>query len=87
VKPALDEEWQAAAVIEVGVGERDVVDAGSIEAERLGVLLHELTPALVEAAVDQDAPPSTFDQVAGTRDLTVGTVEGEVQADLLAAPS
>ena len=61
-------------MVEVGVGEQQHVDAGRIEAERLGVGALDLLAALEHAAVDQHAAIVAGDQVARTGDLLGGTV-------------
>ena len=72
---AFHEEGQAAAVVEVRMGEQQEVDAGGIEAERLRVLFDKLALPLEKAAVDENPLPRAFDQVAGTGDIMVGAVE------------
>ena len=72
---ALDEQRQAPAVVEMGVGQQQEVDCRGVEAEGLGILLIELAPALIHAAVDQDAAAGALDQVAGAGDAAVGAVE------------
>jgi hypothetical protein len=69
------EEREAAAVVEVRMGEEEEIDAGGVEAERLRVFFDKLALPLEEAAVDENTLPSAFDQVAGTGDIMVGTVE------------
>jgi hypothetical protein len=63
-KPALGQQRQAPAMIEVGVRQQHDIDAGGIEAEVAGVFLGELAAALKEAAIDQDAPTGAFDEMA-----------------------
>ena len=72
-----------AAVIQMGVGEEDRVDARGVEAEGLGVLLLELASALVEPAVDQHAAPGALDEMAGAGDAAIGAVERKLQAIVL----
>jgi hypothetical protein len=71
----LDEQRHAAAVIEVRVREQYQIYAGGIEPERVRVLFVKLASTLVHAAVDQDAPPATLDQVAGAGHAAIGAVE------------
>jgi hypothetical protein len=51
-------------MIEVGVRQQRKIDAGGIETEVAGVFLGERAAALIEPAVDQNAPAGAFDQVA-----------------------
>lgn len=55
--------------------EQHVVDARGFEAERLGVLLLELSSALEQAAVDQHPAPGTLHQMARAGDAAIGAVE------------
>ena len=59
------------------MGEQHEVNAGSVEPERSRVRF-ALSSALIETAVDRNAPPGAFDEVAGTGDLTIGTVKGQL---------
>lgn len=68
----------APAMIEVGVGQQQHVDAGRIEAERFGIGLFQLGAALEHAAVDQHAVVVAGDQMTRTGDLlgrAVATVD------------
>ena len=56
-KPALDEERQQAAVVEVGVGQHDGVELRGVEPERDPVADGLVGAALEHAAVDEDAGP------------------------------
>ncbi len=62
---ALHEQRRPAAVVEVRVGEQHEVDRRRIEAERLCVLLLDLAPALVQAAIDEHAAIRALEEVAG----------------------
>jgi hypothetical protein len=75
LKAALHEEGEAAAVVEVRMGEQQEIYAGRIEAKGLRILFDKLTFALKEAAIDKDPLSRAFNQVAGTGDIVVGTVE------------
>ena len=74
-KPALLQQRYAPAMIEMGMGEQQHVDRGGVEAEGAGVFLVEFATALIEAAIDQDALPARFQQMTGTCDAQVGSVE------------
>jgi hypothetical protein len=56
-KPALHQERNASAMVEMGMGQQQHVDIGGVEAEIVGVLLVQLPPALEHAAIHEDAPP------------------------------
>jgi hypothetical protein len=60
-KSSLIEQRQPAAMIKMGMGQQDVVDARSIEPERVRILLVQFTAALVQPAVDQDPLAGTLD--------------------------
>jgi hypothetical protein len=78
----LDEQRNTSAVIEVRVGEKQIVDLGRIETKGTGILLVEFATALKQAAVDQNAAAGTVHHVAGPGDAPVGAVEGQSQIDL-----
>ena len=69
------QQWQAAAVIQMGMGQQHEIDGGGIKAERLGIFLGQLASALVEATIDQNPAAGAFNEVAGTGDAAVGAVE------------
>ena len=75
LETALDQQRNASAVVEMGVGQQQVVDAGGIEAEGGRVLFIEFPPALVHAAVDENPLAGAFDHVAGAGDALIGAVE------------
>ena len=86
-KAALLQQRYAPAMVEMGVSEQQHVDRGRVEAEGAGVLLIELAPALIEAAIDQDAFPASLDQMAGARDAQIGAVERKSHRTCLALPA
>ena len=67
LEAAAREQGNAPAVVEVGMGQQQVVDGGRVEAEGIGVFLVQFASALVESAVDEDALAGAFDEMAGTR--------------------
>ncbi len=74
-KPALGQQRQAPAMIEVGMCEQHKIDVGRIEAEVAGIFLGDLAAALVEPTVDQYTPASAFDEVARTRHVAVSPMK------------
>jgi hypothetical protein len=76
------------------MGQQQVVDGDRVEPERLGVILVQVLAALEHAAVDKDSLTGAFDEVAGTGNLPVCTVERDFHeresfceaACILAAP-
>ena len=62
---AIHEKRQTTAMIQVCVRQQNEIDAARLEAERLGVLLTELAPALKQAAIDQNAFAGALDEVTG----------------------
>src|SRR5579862_4873173 len=52
-------------MIQMGMGEKDHVNRGSIEAERHGIVVMQFAAALKQAAIDQDAVVFRFHQMAG----------------------
>jgi hypothetical protein len=64
VKPALAQQRQPAAMIEMGMRQQHKVDAGGIETKVGGIIEGKLAAALVESAVDQNAPAGALDEVA-----------------------
>jgi hypothetical protein len=68
-KAALYQQWQAAAVVQVGVTEDHRVDFRRIEGERVGIACFIPAAALDEPAVQQDPPPATMENVAGAGDF------------------
>jgi len=69
------EKGQAAAVVEVRMGEEQEIDACRIESERLSVLFVKLAASLEHPAVDQNPPACALDQVAGACDALVSAVK------------
>ena len=51
-------------MIEVGVRQQHEIDAGRIETEVAGIFLGEIAAALIEPAIDQNAPAGAFDEMA-----------------------
>ena len=57
------------------------IDALGVESEVFGIVIGELTAALVHAAVDQEASASAFNQMAGAGNALRGTVELDLHAE------
>ena len=64
-------------MVQVGVGQQQVVDGSRIKAEVVGIVLFQFTATLVEAAVNEDALAGTFQQVTGTGDTLCRTMKGK----------
>jgi hypothetical protein len=64
VETVLLQQRDSPAVIQVGMGQQQVVDAFRLEAKRFGIFLFILPPALEKAAVDESPDAIAFDQVA-----------------------
>ena len=80
----LDEEnSQSAAMIQMGMGQQYVVDAGRLEPERLRIFLIQLAATLVQPAVDQDLLPGALDHVTRAGDTAVSAVKRYFQVKLL----
>ena len=71
---ALDQHWQEAAVVEVGMAQHHRVEAGRIEWQRQPVALAVQFESLEQAAVEQDARACELDQVLGPGDAVGGAV-------------
>lgn len=69
-------------MIEMGVRQQYVIDAGGVKAERFGVLLVQLAATLIHSAVDQDPLPGAFNQMAGAGDVPIRSMERYFQVPL-----
>ena len=76
----LDQQRQAAGVVQVGMGKDDGIQVLDVHRQRLGVAGFIFGAALDEAAFDQQALPTDFDQVTGAGDFAGGAEELNVQA-------
>jgi hypothetical protein len=76
-KAALDQQRNAAAVIEMRVRQQHEIDRGGIEAELGGIALLHRIAALEQAAIDEDALAAAFEQMARAGDLARGSVAGQ----------
>ena len=75
LKALFGKKGQTPRVVDVGVGDDDVVNEGGGEGEIAVVLF---IPALLKAAVDEDVPAAGGDAVAGAGDGMGGAVETEL---------
>ena len=73
----LDQPRQVAGVVEVGMGEHDVVDACRVDGEGVPVAAPVDRQALVEPGVDQHADAAGLHEEATARDGVDGAQEGE----------
>jgi hypothetical protein len=62
-------------MVEVRVGQQQEVYFGGIKPERLGIFFLAFPAALEHAAIHQQFPASTFDEVAGPGDAASCAVE------------
>ena len=51
-------------MVQMGMGEQHSVDGVDAHRERFAIARTQLLEALEQAAIDQDAPPQGFDQIA-----------------------
>ena len=84
-KTAPDEQRQAPAMVEMGVGQQNEVDLARRKAEILRIFLLDAPPALIEPAIDQDFAARRLQQMAGAGDAAIGAVEGKSHFAPLAA--
>ena len=76
----LDEHGNPAGVVDVGVGDQDVVDGVGGKGE---FAVGNLVPALLEAAVDEDAGVVDLQTVAASGDALVRAVKAELHNGVL----
>jgi hypothetical protein len=76
-KTLLDEQRQAAGVVDVGVAENDVVELFGVEGEGLPVSSVPLLAALDQPAVEEDALTVELDQMTRPGNFARCAVEGE----------
>jgi len=74
----LGQKRQAAAMIEMCMGEKNEIDRSGIEAERPGVFVAQLAAALQQAAIDQYAFAGAFNEMAGTGYAAISAVKGKL---------
>ena len=76
----LNEHGNPAGVVDVGVGDQDVVDGVGGKGE---FAVGNLVPALLEAAVDEDAGVVDLQTVAASGDALVRAVKAELHNGVL----
>lgn len=81
-KTVAHQQWQVAAVVEVGVREYDVVYGRRIDRQRCAIFQPQLLESLEQAAVDQQFAPAAADQGLRSGDRAVGAEESQAQAGL-----
>ena len=74
VEALLDEHGHPAGVVDVGVGDEDIVDAPRREGE---LLIADLVPALLQTAVHQDLLAVDLQTVAAAGDALVGAEKAQ----------
>ncbi|GEC58917.1 hypothetical protein BEL01nite_79600 [Bradyrhizobium elkanii] len=63
-------------MIQVGMGQQDIVDGCSIEPEGGDVLFHQVAASLKKTAIDQNASVQALDQVTGPGHSAIGAMKG-----------
>jgi hypothetical protein len=71
----------------MGMSQQQLVDAGGIEPEIVGIFLGEFAAPLAEAAIHQVFFTRAFHQVTGTRHPSNGAMKGDVHVFFLVAVS
>src|SRR5262249_6281296 len=82
-KPALGQQRQPPAMIEMGMRQQYKIYAGRIEAKVASIFLGDLAATLIEPTIDQDMPASALDEVARTRDVAISSMKGQSQRHLV----
>jgi hypothetical protein len=62
-------------MVQVRVGEQDIIDGGGIEAEGFRVFLMKFPSTLIHSTIDQDAASSALDHMAGAGNATISAVK------------
>ena len=62
------------------MGQQQIIDAGRVKPEIIGVFLVQFSAALVEAAVDEDTLAGAFNQVARPGNAAIRAVEGDLHS-------
>jgi hypothetical protein len=78
VESILAERGDIAAVVDVGVGENETVDAGGIDGEHSIPLRCLLPSPLKEAAIEEYPPPGRLDEMHRAGDLARPAVKGDL---------
>ena len=73
---SLHEQWNPAAVIQVGMGQQNIVDGCRIEPEGCDVLFHQVAASLEKTAIDQNASVQAFDRVTRPGHCAIGAMKG-----------
>ena len=69
-------------MIEMRTRQQQIVYGGGIKPERLTVFLVHLAAALEQPAIDQDAPPRSFDEMTRAGHAAIGAMERQFQRNL-----
>jgi len=77
LEPALGEQRNSSAMIEMGVGEQKIIDGRGIKAESGGIFIVQLPAALKQTAIDENPAAAGLDQVTGSGNIVVRAVKGE----------
>jgi hypothetical protein len=65
-------------MVEMCVGQEEVIDSCRVEAEIVTVFLIQFPVALIQAAIDQNSLLLAFDEKAGAGDIAGGSVKGDM---------
>jgi hypothetical protein len=70
------QQGNTAAVVEVGMGEQQIIHRRGIETEGLVIFLRQFASALIQPAVDQNLLAAAAHQMAGSGNVVIGAVKG-----------
>lgn len=62
-------------MVQVAVGQQQVVYGCRVESDIFGVILRQLAAALIQATIDENFLSRAFNLMAGTGDTLIGTVK------------
>lgn len=62
-------------MVEMGMCQQQKISGRRFKTKRLGILLHKLMSTLIHSTVDKDTLARAFDQMTGSRNVFISTVE------------
>src|SRR5262249_53512478 len=74
-KPALAQQRQPSAMIEVGMRQQHKIYAGRVEAKVAGIFFGDLAATLIEPTINQHTPAGALDEVARTRHVAISPMK------------
>ena len=69
-------------MIQMGMRQQHVVDAGGVKAKGLSILFVKLAATLIQPAVNQDPLPGALNQMTGTGDIPIRSMKRYFQVPL-----